>query len=623
MKRPEISASYKVTSAPPNSSKKGKSTSAVWNHFKKETEDQNGMVWAKCQHCGKRFSGLSKDGTTHLKNHLNSSKCKRSQKEMISSSETGSLENPTVTNGNFVFDEERSGLDLARMIIKNGYLLNMVEHEDFKIFVKNLQPTFKLPSQDTLKDKILRVNREEKEKLRKQFDKLLSFSLILNFWTDYAKKNKYCSFTLQFIEDGPKLKKQIIALKNVEYNYTGETLFEIVKDVLLEWKIDKKLATITVENSSANDLMVEILGSWLDDQGNCHPFRDEIFHIPCITHLINLLVKDGLDEIDYILQKKRNAIKCMNQSAIGKQKFEEVVKRLNLGGKGITSEGVPLRWDSTFSMLQIALELRRQGEAFLDLESRNLSKEEWNKVEVVHKCLTVFYDSICSFVGSKCFGTNVYFSKIFDINDSLLQWQESYIVKKMKATFDKYFDCCIFVSAIAAVFDPRTNLEFVHYSFRYLYGDGARKLTLIKDALSHTFGVYAKDLCSQGLSSSFPNNDNSSSSYGDNPSNILDRWKKSQRGSQMTHLDQYLRESPLPSDGELDILGWWHTKSQDSPALWAMARDVLAIPMSTSTSNSAFCIETTTLDPIFNDLDPDIVEALFCGKDWLENPIRM
>ena len=122
---PEIPASYKLTSAPLNSSKKRKSTSDVWNYFTKEA-DQNGMVWAKCKRCGQPFSGSSKDGTTHLKNHWNSSKCKRSQKE------TGGLENPTVTNGNFVFDEERSGLDLVRMIIKDGYPLNMVEHENFK-----------------------------------------------------------------------------------------------------------------------------------------------------------------------------------------------------------------------------------------------------------------------------------------------------------------------------------------------------------------------------------------------------------------------------------------------------------------------------------------------------------
>ena len=610
MKRPEISASYKETSAPPNSSKKRKSTSDVWNHFIKET-DQNGMVWAKCKHCGKRFSGSSKDGTTHLKNHLNSSKCKRSQKE------TGGLENPTLTNGNFVFDEERSGLDLVRMIIKDGYPLNMVEHENFKILMKNLQPSFKLPSQDTLKDKILCFYREEKEKLRKQFDKVLSFSLILNFWTDCGKKSKYWSFALQFIEDGPKLMKKNIAIKNVLFNYTGETLFEIVKGVLLEWNIGKKLATITVESSCANDQMVDILERWLRDQGNCHPFRKRIFYIPCITHVINLLVKVGLDEIDHILHKIRMGIKYV--TTIRKQKIEEVVKKLNLGGKEITSEGVPLRWDSTFFMLQIALELRRQGEEIVDKYGMGVSMEEWDKAEVMHKCLTVFYDAICSFFGSECLGTNVYFRKIFDIFKSLNQWQESDIAKRMIVNLDEYFFLVSYAPAIVAIFDPRTKLDFVEYSCKHLFGDFSNYWALINSALNQMFNTY-ENLTSQRSSSSSINNDNSYTSDGDHPFNILDDWKKSKR--QRTELEKYLQE-PLSLDEEFDILGWWHTKSQDSPALWTMARDILAIPISTSTSNSAFCIETMTLDPIFNDLDPDVIEALFCGKDWLDNPIRM
>ena len=617
MKRPEISASYKETSAPPNSSKKRKSTSDVWNHFIKET-DKNGMVWVKCKHCGKRFSGSSKDGTTNLKNHLNSSKCRRSQKE------TGGLENPTDTNGNFVFDEERSGLDLVRMIIKNGYPLNMVELECFKILMKNLQPAFKLPSQDTLKNKILCFYREEKEKLRRQFDKVLSFSLILNFWTDCGKKSKCCSFTVQFIEDGPKLMKKKIAIKNVEYNYTGETLFEIVKGVLLEWNIEKKLATITVERSCANDLMADILKSWLRDQGNCHPFRERLFHIPCMTHAINRIVEVRLDEIDYILRKIRKAIKYMSETTVGKRKFEEVVKKLNLGGKDITSEGVPVRWDSTFFMLQIALELRRQGEVFVDLQSSdysvfpmNLSVEEWVKAKGVHKCLTVYYDAICRFFGSKCLSTNVYIRIFTDISCSLPQWQHSDIAQKIMDIFNDHFVDVYAVSEIVAAFDPRTKLDFVEYAANYNFvGD----LPTCKECLGIMFNSYAKYLTSQRSSSSSINNDNSYSSDGDHPCNILDDWKKSE--IQRTEIEKYCRESLQP-DEELDILGWWHTKSQDSPTLWTMARDVLAIPMSTSTSNSAFCIETMTLDPIFNDLDPDIIEALFCGKDWLDNPMRM
>ena len=633
MQRSEISApspskiQYEVTSALPTSSKRRRLVSEVWNDFNKV--EVGGKVRAICKHCCKDFSGSSKSGTTHLKNHLlrcSAIKSGESCKEMVSPSKTGDFKNPTVIDGNSVFDEERSGLDVVRMIIKHGYPLNMVEHEYFKVFVKNLQPMFKFHSQDTLKAGILHVYREEKEKLCKHLGMLsCCFSMILNFWTCDGKKNKYCCFTLQYIEDGLKLKKKILAVKNVGCNYTGETLFGMVKSLLLEWNIDKKLCSITVESSSSNDQMVKTLESWLGNQGY-HPFRGKLFHIRCITHIINLLVQDGLDEIDDILHKIRKAIKYISETTIGKEKFQEVVKKLNLQSKDITSQGVPIRWDSTFFMLESALEFR---EAFSYLQSSdcdspvNLSMEEWDKAKVMHKCLIVFYDGICSFLGSKCLTTNVYFRKICDIHHNLIQWQKSEhtftrsVAKKMSETFDKYFDYCTSVSAIAAVFDPRTKLDFVHYSFTELYGGHTKKNLLIDDALGHIFDEYAKGRSSQA-----------STSYDDNYSDILDRWHKSKREmnkahSQRAELHRYLEE-PIPDfEGEFDILGWWHTNSTKFPTLWRIARDILAIPMSTSISNSAFSIETMTINPTFNGLDPDIIEALVCGEDWLGNPVRM
>ena len=331
MQRSEISApspskiQYEVTSALPTSSKRRRLVSEVWNDFNKV--EVGGKVRAICKHCCKDFSGSSKSGTTHLKNHLlrcSAIKSGESCKEMVSPSKTGDFKNPTVIDGNSVFDEERSGLDVVRMIIKHGYPLNMVEHEYFKVFVKNLQPMFKFHSQDTLKAGILHVYREEKEKLCKHLGMLsCCFSLILNFWTCHGKKNKYCCFTLQFIEDGLKLKKKILAVKNVGCNYTGETLFGMVKSLLLEWNIDKKLCSITVESSSSNDQMVKTLESWLGNQGY-HPFRGKLFHIRCITHIINLLVQDGLDEIDDILHKIGKLSNTSVKQQLGKKSFKRL-----------------------------------------------------------------------------------------------------------------------------------------------------------------------------------------------------------------------------------------------------------------------------------------------------------
>ncbi|GMY32600.1 zinc finger BED domain-containing protein RICESLEEPER 2-like [Fagus crenata] len=560
----EVSASSpsmiqnKKTSAVPSSPKRRRSTSDVWDHFNARIKI-NGRDRATCKHCRKDFSASSKNGTTNLKNHLSRCSARKngeSYKEIISFNETDDLENQTVINGNPVFDEERSGLDMVRMIIKHGYPLNMVEHEYFKNFVKNLQPRFKLHSQDTLKADILRVYREEKEKVCKHFDMLsCRFSLILNFWTCHRKKNKYCCFTLQFIEDGhgQKLKKKILALKNVEYDYTGRALFEIVRDI------------------------------------------------------VNLLVRDGLDEIDDILHKIGKAINYISETTIGKQKFQEVVKQLNLRDKDITSQGFPISWDSTFFMLQSALEFR---EAFSHLQSTDchfpieLSVEEWEMAKFMHKCLNVFYDVVRKFMESKGPTTDVYFGKIFDIHHCLLQWQKSEhpfihsIAKKMRATYDKYFGYCTFVSGIAAVFDPRSKLGFVHFLFKELHGScGKNYLAEIVDALGHIFDEYAKDLSSQALSSSFINNGNSSTSYEDNDCDIRDRWYKSKRGInnvplQRGELDQYLEEEPISdSGGEFDILAFNGLDSDIIEALKHASSSIASRKLMLSNPSSTSCTE--------------------------------
>ena len=70
-------------------------------------------------------------------------------------------------------------------------------------------------------------------------------------------------------------------------------------------------------------------------------------------------------------------------------------------------------------------------------------------------------------------------------------------------------------------------------------------------------------------------------------------------------------------------LGWCHTSGQNFPTVRAMAFDILAIPLSTPTANSVFCTETMKINPISNGLDPNIMEALVCGKDWLNNRMWM
>ena len=52
------------------------------------------------------------------------------------------------------------------------------------------------------------------------------------------------------------------------------------------------------------------------------------------------------------------------------------------------------------------------------------------------------------------------------------------------------------------------------------------------------------------------------------------------------------------------------------PILSYIAKDVLAIPISTIASEAAFSTGGRVLDPFKSSLTPNIVEALVCTQDW-------
>ncbi|KAL6538087.1 hypothetical protein OROGR_012075 [Orobanche gracilis] len=86
----------------------------------------------------------------------------------------------------------------------------------------------------------------------------------------------------------------------------------------------------------------------------------------------------------------------------------------------------------------------------------------------------------------------------------------------------------------------------------------------------------------------------------------------------MTDLDKYIAEPlEVKLDKKFDILSWWKDHKGAYPILSQVARDVLAIQVSTVAPESAFSAGGRVIDAFRSRLDPDIVEALICTKDWV------
>lgn len=84
-----------------------------------------------------------------------------------------------------------------------------------------------------------------------------------------------------------------------------------------------------------------------------------------------------------------------------------------------------------------------------------------------------------------------------------------------------------------------------------------------------------------------------------------------------TELDKYLAEECEDEVKVFDILAWWKGQSSRFPILSRLARDVLAIPISTVASESAFSTSGRILDDFRTSLTPFMVEALVCTNDWV------
>ncbi|CAL5333760.1 unnamed protein product [Camellia sinensis] len=84
-----------------------------------------------------------------------------------------------------------------------------------------------------------------------------------------------------------------------------------------------------------------------------------------------------------------------------------------------------------------------------------------------------------------------------------------------------------------------------------------------------------------------------------------------------SELDHYLEDDVLPRTSGFDVLNWWKASGPKYPTLQAIARDILAIPVSTVASELAFSTSGRLVSPHRSRLHPNTLEALMCAQSWL------
>ncbi|KAL4571005.1 hypothetical protein LXL04_017755 [Taraxacum kok-saghyz] len=293
---------------------------------------------------------------------------------------------------------------------------------------------------------------------------------------------------------------------------------------------------------------------------------------------------------------------------------------------------------------KLALKLRR---AFVRFESADPQfkfelqlvgvpeEKDWKKVDMFVTFFKTFYDLTQRISGSQYVTSNTLFHEIIDVDSRLKKWIESTnsdfasMAKKMKVKYDKYWgdigktNMLIYVSV---VLDPRHKLRYLDFVFSELqgHGDGSESVMSknIKDATYELFCSYQKN-----RTTSMSNENTQRMSKEDVQETVITDMKESFESlsggvEEKSELEKYLTEENMADSKGFCILMWWKINSNRFPVLSQMARDILAVPISTVASESTFSTGGRVLDSYRTSLSPKVVQALICTQDWIRKSHR-
>ncbi|KAM0916497.1 hypothetical protein ACQ4PT_010141 [Festuca glaucescens] len=647
--------------------------SDMWNHFNKVFVE-GVLTKGKCKNCKREIKAHSVfNGTTALNKHFKV--CKRNPHVHLKDQKQGVLQ---VTDfiGCWKFDPDKLRAAFAQMVIEDELPFAFGEKSGFRKFMAIACPRFKPPSRRTCTRDAVGTYYEEKAKVKLFFQEQCErVCITTDCWTS-QQQDSYMTVTAHFIDKDWKLHKKIIGFFKIK-GHRGEDIGKHLVTCLMEWGLDKVM-TITVDNASSNDGGI----GYVRKHMKTLIAGGKYLHMRCAAHIVNLIVSDGLKEVDLSVQRVRAAVRYVKNGTTRLEKFKECADLEKVDTKAFLNLDVCTRWNSTHDMLKAAIIYEKVFARYADEDpcfTIDLNREkngkvqgpgvpeeqDWDNAKKMDEFLGHFAHITVRVSASLNVTANTFFHEIGEVNLLVRNWLESEdplqkeMGKRMKDKYDKYWgkwhekdlekdmekekgkgkekekgkgkekeniNMMIFM---AVVIDPRYKLsEYTEIAIGEMYGDGngQKVWSAINKCLYELFeesrvmyAPVATDSAPQ--STDAPRTEGGKGGAASLMKELIAKRMRLNTGasnSSKSELEKYLAEDCEDIEStNFDILAWWKTNSSRFPVLARLARDVLAIPISTVASESAFSTGGRVLDDFRTSLTPFMVEGIICTQDWL------
>jgi hypothetical protein len=543
--------------------------------------------------------------------------------------------------------------------------LSLGETDAFEEFIRIAHnPKFTSVSRQTTTRDFQKYFKSRRDELVESFKSVSSVALTSDIWSGNAKED-YLSVVAHYVNVDWCLEKRIIGMRLIDVSHNADNIADRIHSVVAEFGLTDKIFAVTLDNAAANTKAIDKLTPFISGY-----VGSLCMHQRCACHIINLIVKAGLEVFKPFLSSFRAAISFVNASNQRIAAYKSFCISANVRPRKFGLD-MDVRWNATYLMLKHLVPHRHTFGVFIATNHPLvdgvpiLTDHHWYAAEKILEFLEQFYDSTVVLSGVYYPTSPLVLHHVLEIAEHLNTFESDpdfeddfrRIVAPMKEKFLQYWSNIPYLYAFAFILDPRAKMK----GFTNVLGhlscfngkDYSRYLTDVRNELHDLYGKYEAKFGQQmrlqrppqpgptagkrrtswsKVFSSQPSSVGSVATHG-NLSSVSASSNLSRRTSATSLLHAACSGAPLvPTTTELSsylesdtvtqfqddfsVLAWWHEHKLTYPVLSILAKDVMTVPVSTISSESAFSTTGRIIEERRRKLGSDTVEMLALVKDW-------
>jgi hypothetical protein len=197
------------------------------------------------------------------------------------------------------YSKESFHFETLKGFLSMNIPFHCADNQQLRKLFKMLRPTVDCPSSDKLRKDLAKEVCKVKEEIKVELKNANKVCLAMDAWTS-PNKIAFLAIVVYWITPDWRYRHELIAFEQLHGTHTGKHLNRVLIENTKEYEIHDKVLAINTDNASNNDTMHQEFVS--DVRKAIGKMKFDVFHIPCLAHVIQLSVKVFLDNIDIIAE---------------------------------------------------------------------------------------------------------------------------------------------------------------------------------------------------------------------------------------------------------------------------------------------------------------------------------